>query len=133
MLISRQCFMTVEYICSADNPADPPSRGVFTNSVKKTTFRGFPAGSSGIINRINKCLYPLIHPILSTQASKKGYRRTKYPAEYPPRTSDEEYLTSPSGKRPNSILSAQISQIAHPSNSHSNMMGTDTTIKARIR
>jgi hypothetical protein len=52
MLISRQCFMSVEYIRSADNPADPPSRGVFTDSAKKTTFRGFPAGYSGIVSRI---------------------------------------------------------------------------------
>jgi hypothetical protein len=52
MLISRQCFMMVKYIRSADNPADPPSRGIFTDTAKQTTFHGFPAGYSGIISRI---------------------------------------------------------------------------------
>jgi hypothetical protein len=52
MLISRQCFMTLVYIRSTDNPADPPSRGLFTDSAKRTTFRGFPAGYSDIVSRI---------------------------------------------------------------------------------
>jgi hypothetical protein len=52
MLIKRQCFMTLEYIRSADNPADAPSRGVFSEDAQKTTFRGFPAGYSDIVARI---------------------------------------------------------------------------------
>jgi hypothetical protein len=52
MLISRQCFMTLEYVRSEDNPADPPSRGIFTENAKKTTFRGFPSGYADIISRI---------------------------------------------------------------------------------
>jgi hypothetical protein len=52
ILISKQYFMTVEYIRSADNPADPPSRGIFIDNAKKTTFRGFPKGYSGIVNGI---------------------------------------------------------------------------------
>jgi hypothetical protein len=52
MLISRQCFMTLEYVRSADNPADGPSRGIFTEYAKKTSFRGFPSGYSDIVTRI---------------------------------------------------------------------------------
>jgi hypothetical protein len=52
ILISRQCFMTLEYVRSEDNPADGPSRGIFTEAAKKTSFRGFPAGYSDIISRI---------------------------------------------------------------------------------
>lgn len=52
ILISRQCFMTLEYIRSEDNPADPPSRGIFTVHAKKTVFRGFPGGYSDIVSRI---------------------------------------------------------------------------------
>jgi hypothetical protein len=52
ILISRQCFMTLEYVRSADNPADGPSRGVFTENAKKSSFRGFPGGYSDIVTRI---------------------------------------------------------------------------------
>lgn len=53
MLISRQCWMTLEYIPSADNPADAPSRGVFTAEAKKFKFRGFPKDYSDIMSRID--------------------------------------------------------------------------------
>jgi hypothetical protein len=52
ILISRQCFMTLVYIRSEDNPADPLSRGIFTEHAKKTVFRGFPSGYADIVSRI---------------------------------------------------------------------------------
>jgi hypothetical protein len=51
ILISRQCFLTLEYIRSEDNPADAPSRGLFTEKARKTTFRGFPAEYKDIVSR----------------------------------------------------------------------------------
>ena len=52
ILISRQCFLTLEYIQSENNPADAPSRGVFTDHTIKTSFRGFPAEYNDIVSRI---------------------------------------------------------------------------------
>jgi hypothetical protein len=51
ILIARQCFLTVEYIPSEDNPADAPSRGVFSERAVKTVFRGFPAEYNDIVSR----------------------------------------------------------------------------------
>jgi hypothetical protein len=51
ILISRQCFLTLEYIRSENNPADAPSRGIFTDRAVKTTFRGFPAEYNDIVSR----------------------------------------------------------------------------------
>jgi hypothetical protein len=52
ILISRQCFLTLEYVRSEDNPADAPSRGIFTDRAIKTSFRGFPAEYKDIVSRI---------------------------------------------------------------------------------
>jgi len=51
ILISRRCFLTLEYIRSEDNPADAPSRGVFTDRAVKTSFGSFPKEYSDIVIR----------------------------------------------------------------------------------
>jgi hypothetical protein len=51
ILITRQCFLTLEYIRSEENPADAPSRGVFTDRAVKTIFRGFPKEYNEIVSR----------------------------------------------------------------------------------
>ena len=52
ILVSRQCFLTLEYVRSEENPTDAPSRGIFTDRAIKTAFRGFPAEYNDVISRI---------------------------------------------------------------------------------
>jgi hypothetical protein len=51
-LLSRhQCYMTLEYVKSADNPADKPSRNLDLPGYERSTFKGFPDSLKKLINR----------------------------------------------------------------------------------
>jgi hypothetical protein len=51
LLSSRQCFLTLEYVQSANNPADLPSRGLDLAGYRRRTFKGFPTALRNIVFR----------------------------------------------------------------------------------
>jgi hypothetical protein len=59
MLLPRQCFLTLEYIKSAGNPADLPSRGLPAANASRTQFRGFPKSLIGLLSCPNS-MYPSV-------------------------------------------------------------------------
>jgi hypothetical protein len=54
MLLPRQCYLTLEYVKSADNPADLPSRGLPAANARRAQFKGFPKGLIGLLQRPNQ-------------------------------------------------------------------------------
>jgi hypothetical protein len=53
MLLPIQCFLTLEYVKSADNPADLPSRGLPAVNATRTQFKSFPKMLAGLLKRPN--------------------------------------------------------------------------------
>jgi hypothetical protein len=52
LLSSRRCFLTLEYVSSANNPADKPSRGFDLPGYRRRTFKGFPTGLRNLVLRV---------------------------------------------------------------------------------
>jgi hypothetical protein len=50
-LLDRQCFLTLKYIKSSENPADAPSRGLDAPGRSRRTFKGFPSHLAGLMYR----------------------------------------------------------------------------------
>jgi hypothetical protein len=51
MLLHVQCFISMEYVASAENPADAPSRGLSPEGLSRTHFPGFPTALRNILIR----------------------------------------------------------------------------------
>jgi hypothetical protein len=51
LLSSHECFLTLVYMPSADNPADKPSRGIDLPGYRRRTFKGFPTGLRNLVLR----------------------------------------------------------------------------------
>jgi hypothetical protein len=51
MLLRAQCFVTMEYVSSGENPADAPSRGLTPDGLTRTHFPGFPTSLRGVLAR----------------------------------------------------------------------------------
>jgi hypothetical protein len=51
MLLRAQCFVSLEYVPSAENPADAPSRGLSPEGFSRTHFPGFPTALRGVLER----------------------------------------------------------------------------------
>jgi hypothetical protein len=50
-LLARRCWLTLTYVKSAENPADPPSRGLPALNATRRTFAGFPPELAGLMYR----------------------------------------------------------------------------------
>lgn len=51
MLLKSQCYLSLSYVPSEENPADPPSRGLTTPSLRRATWPGFPTKLRGLLHR----------------------------------------------------------------------------------
>jgi hypothetical protein len=51
LLLRAQCFVSLAYIASAQNPADAPSRGLSPSDLARTHFPGFPTSLRHVLNR----------------------------------------------------------------------------------
>jgi hypothetical protein len=57
LLLPRACFLSLEYVPSADNPADSPSRGRSPVGFFRNSFSGFP---KNLVNVLRRPVGPLI-------------------------------------------------------------------------
>jgi hypothetical protein len=51
MLLRAQCFLSMAYIPSGDNPADMPSRGIAPANLSRADWAGFPTRLRNVLNR----------------------------------------------------------------------------------